>query len=45
MKLRKKAMALLLAVTMLSGLMPNAFAADSTELDAAALLEDQTIWN
>ena len=45
MKLRKKAMALLLAVMMLSGLMPNAFAADSTELDASALLEDQTIWN
>ena len=41
----KKTMALLLAVMMLSSVMPNAFAAGSTELDAAALLEEQTIWS
>jgi len=45
MKIIKKTMALLLAVMMLSGLMPHAFAAGSTELDAAALLNEQTIWN
>ena len=41
----KKAMVLLLAVMMLLGLVPHAFAAGSTEIDAAALLEEQTIWN
>ena len=45
MKIIKKTMALLLAVMMLSVLMPHAFAAGSTELDAAALLNEQTIWN
>ena len=45
MKLIKKAMALLLAAMMRSSVMPNAFAAGSTELDAAALLEEQTIWS
>ena len=45
MKILKKTMALLLAVMMLSVLMPHAFAAGSTELDAAALLNEQTIWN
>lgn len=38
-------MALLLAVMMLSVLMPHTFAAGSTEIDAAALLNEQTIWN
>ena len=45
MKIIKKTMALLLAVMMLSVLMPHAFAAGSTEIDAAALLNEQTIWN
>ena len=45
MKIIKKIMALLLAVMMLSVLMPHAFAAGSTEIDAAALLNEQTIWN
>lgn len=45
MKIIKKTMALLLAVMMLSGLIPHAFAAGSTEIDAAALLNEQTIWN
>lgn len=45
MKIIKKTMALLLAVMMLSVLMPHAFAARSTEIDAAALLNEQTIWN
>ena len=41
----KKALALLLAVMMLSSFIPNAFASDSSTIDAAALLEEQTIWN
>ena len=45
MKIIKKTMALLLAVMMLSVLMPHAFAAGNTEIDAAALLNEQTIWN
>ena len=45
MKIIRKTMALLLAVMMLSVLMPHAFAAGSTEIDAAALLNEQTIWN
>ena len=45
MKIIKKTMALLLAVMMLSVFMPHAFAAGSTEIDAAALLNEQTIWN
>ena len=45
MEIIKKTMALLLAVMMLSVLMPHAFAAGSTEIDAAALLNEQTIWN
>ena len=45
MKIIKKTMVLLMAVMMLSVLMPHAFAAGSTEIDAAALLNEQTIWN
>ena len=41
----KKALALLLAVMMLSSVMPYAFASDSSTIDAAALLEKQTIWD
>ena len=41
----KKALVLFLAVMMLSSFMPNAFASDTSTIDAAALLEEQTIWN
>ena len=41
----KKALALLLTVMMLSSVMPYAFASDSSTIDAAALLEKQTIWD
>ena len=45
MKHVKKAMAMLLVLMMLSCVVPDAFAADKTDFDAAALLQEQTIWD